>query len=257
MPLRDEASTKKHAAAMAKFRKKTPQGDARNPMTPDKWKVVLQWIANGSTKAEASLAASVSKQTVQAYLISEPSAMGEFRAAERAWIRRDWPIERIDEFLTLVSMGKTNKDAGIEMEFMDGELDQLMRVVLHDPSVKEMYDEARKLQCEAWGDDMVQIADDATGDFYIDVNRRGDSVAKADGDNVNRAKLKIETRKWIMARIHHERFGDRIQQDIKGELNVNHADQLDQARKRRENAKVMTNAMVRKAIEVPPDQSVH
>lgn len=253
----DPVAKENHNKAMKKFRKRTPQGDEKNPMTPEKWKILLQWIANGGTRAEAAVAASVSRQTIQAYLISEPTAMGEYRAAERAWVRRDWPIERIDEFLTLVAMGRTNKDAGEEMEFMDGELDQLMKVILHDPSIKELYDEARKLQCEAWGDDMVQIADDATGDFYIDHARDGTPVAKADGDHVNRAKLKIGTRQWLMARIHHERFGDRIQQDIKGELNVNHADQLDMARKRKEQAKTMKEQMVAKAVELPPDSAVH
>lgn len=226
--------TKPHA-----LKKKTPTGERLNPVTEKNWKVYLRWLANGGTRQEAAKAASLSVQTVRAHCIVEPSAMSDIRAAEREWIRRDWPIERIDEFLGLVASGNTNVDAAKAMEMMDGELTQLMQVILHDATIKEMYNEARKLQCENWADEMIEISDQTEGDHYIDEQGR----LKVDHDQVNRAKLKIGTRQWLMSRLHHERFGDRIQQEIKGDLNVNHHDVLDQARKRKEQARAKTDQM--------------
>lgn len=242
-----------------KKRKQIP-GIGKNEVTPERWKVLLQYTANGATRREACRAAQISEQTVQAYYITEPTALPEIRTAERAWIRRDWPLERIDEFLTWVSMGKTNIDAAKEMEFMDGELDQLMKVVLHDPSIKALYDEARQLQAEAWADEMIDIADDAMGDVYITQDRAGNDIAKVDGENVRRSQLKIGTRQWLMSRLHYERFGDRMTQKHEGEILVNHSDILDGARKRKEIADQKRKELTPHAISeetVPAAESVH
>lgn len=248
--------TQKQIDAWEKSRRLGPEQVSKNvlPVTPERWKVLLQWIANGATRREACKASQISRQTIQAYLISEPTALADIHAAERAWVRRDWPIERIDEFLTLVAMGNTNIDAAKEMEFMDGELRQLMQVILHDPSVKKLYDEARQLQAETWADEMVDIADNDQGDAQIYIDKAGNHAARFDGENVRRSQLKIATRQWLMARIHHERFGDRIQQDIKGDLNVNHSDILDGARKRKEAADLKRKELTPHAVseETPP-----
>ena len=240
-------------------RKVSPKGVAKNAVTSDNWKIFLQYTANGASRPEACQYAGISRQTVQAYCITEPTAITEIRSAERAWVRRDWPIERIDEFLTLVSMGKTSIDAAEELEFMDGELDQLMKVILHDPGVKKLYDEARQLQAEAWADHMIDISDDALGDVYITQDRAGNDIAKIDGESVRRSALKIATRQWLMARLHHERFGDRIQQNVTGDLNVNHTDILEQARKRKEIADVKRKELTPDAIseETPPAPGLH
>ena len=235
-------------------RKVKVTGIGKNPVTEENWKILLQYIANGAARPDACQAAGISQRTVQAWCITEPTALAEIRTAERAWIRRDWPIERIDDFLTLVSMGKTSIDASVELEFMDGELDQLMKVILHDPSVKKLYDEARQLQAEAWADHMIDISDDAQGDLRIELDRAGNPVARIDGENVRRSQLKIHTRQWLMARLHHERFGDRIQQNVTGDLNVNHSEILDGARKRKEVADQKRKELTPHAVseDTPP-----
>ena len=252
------AISEKHKKAYARRLKKTPTGDRLNEVTSEKWKVFLQWIANGASRGEACSACKVSNQTVQAYLISEAGSMQALRSAERSWIRRDWPVERIDEFLTWVSMGKTNKDAALMMDFMDGELDQLMKVILHDPSVKKMYDEARVLQAESWADDMVQISDDGSNDTIEVESKTGRKYIRTDYDVVNRSKLRVATRQWLMARMHPDRFGDRIQQTIDGDLTVNHSDILDDARKRKENADQKRKQLTAKTVsEDTPPNRVH
>lgn len=58
------------------------------------------------------------------------------------------------------------------------------------------YREARKGQAEAWSDDMVDISDN-------------------EGD-ANRDKLRIQTRQWLMARLHSQKWGDKVTQEITG-----------------------------------------
>jgi hypothetical protein len=243
-----------------KKKRKQVGGVRAEPMTPERWTRLLELTANGLTRREAVKEVGVSYETYSAYLLAEPGAATAIRAADRAWYRRDWPVERIEPFLLLVAQGNTNVDAAAELEWMDGELEQLMQVILHDEDTRLMYDEARKLQAEAWGDEMIQIADDASSDYYTATDRQGNEYQKVDHEVVNRSKLRIGTRQWLMSRLHHERFGDRIQQEISGDLNVNHADLLDLARKRKEKAQKKREELVTHATqeEQDPDQySVH
>ncbi len=245
------SQTERQQAAAKRKRKRTPKGDRTNAITKENWAIFLQWVANGGTREEAAVAASLSAQTVRAYCIAEPTAMQQIRQAEREWIRRDWPIERIDEFLAWVAMGFTNKDAAAKCEFMDGELNQLMVIILNDEAVREMYDEARKLQAENWADEMIEISDQTEGDFYLDDKGQ----LKVAHDAINRAKLKVASRQWIISRLHHERFGDRMTQKHEGELTVNHADVLDLARKRKEQAQLKHNELMTNAMTETPDES--
>lgn len=251
--------TEAQKRATEKMRKAKPTGLTRAPVTADNWKILLQYIANGAARPEACQAAGISQRTVQAHCITEPTATGDIRTAERAWIRRDWPIERIDDFLTLVAMGSTNAVAAEKLEFMDGELDQLMKVIRHDLGVKKLYDEARELQAETWADEMIDIADDSLGDVYITQDRFGNDVAKIDGESVRRSQIKIHTRQWLMSRLHHERFGDRLQQNVTGDITVNHSDILDSARKRKEQADQKRKELTPAAIseDTPPAAELH
>ena len=252
------AQSERQAHYHAQAKQVTPTGKRKNAVTPERWKVLLQWIANGASRKEACRASQISGQTVQAYLITEPTALADIKTAERAWVRRDWPIERIDEFLTIVAMGSTNIDAAKEMEFMAGELEQLMRVVLHDKSIKALYDEARQLQAESWADEMINIADDSMGDTYVTTDRAGNEVVRVDGEAVRRSQLKIATRQWLMARMHVDRFGDRLQQNVTGDINVNHSDILDNARKRKEIADQKRKELTTNAIsEEIPQNVIH
>lgn len=66
------------------------------------------------------------------------------------------------------------------------------------------YTRARKAGVDAWVDDIIEIADDGTNDYYED--SKGN--LKFDQENVNRSRLRIESRKWIMAKLNPEKYGD-------------------------------------------------
>lgn len=66
------------------------------------------------------------------------------------------------------------------------------------------YARARKMRLDAWVDDIIEIADDGTNDYYED--SKGN--LKFDQENVNRSRLRVDTRKWIMAKLNPEKYGD-------------------------------------------------
>lgn len=59
------------------------------------------------------------------------------------------------------------------------------------------YTRAREAQMDALAEDIIEIADDKTGD-------------------ANRARLQVDTRKWLMSKIAPKRFGDRTHHELTG-----------------------------------------
>ena len=208
---------------------------------------VLARIANGMRRADAAKDVGITMVTLRFWMANEPGALEQMRSAETTWLRRDWPLERIEEVLIEVAIGKTLKEAMGELDLLDEEKEQLHRLLVSDPEYKDMYKEARKMQAVAWADEIVEISKDDSNDMAQDA-RGGDKPNTA---AVARHKLITDNLRWVMARTHHDQWGDRIQQDINGNLDVNLTELLDGARKRAESA-ARAKAERDEGIPVPP-----
>ena len=87
------------------------------------------------------------------------------------------------------------------------------------PKFAQDYSRARVDQMNAWADQIIHLADDAEGDFMVSIPLDSPELEKIERDgvvtfkfnrkHVNRAKLMIDVRKWLMARYAPEDFGDR------------------------------------------------
>ena len=88
----------------------------------------------------------------------------------------------------------------------------VLRWLAAEPGFRMLYRQARALACEFMADELVEIADDSSGDF--EANSRGEMVPNPEA--VARSRLRIETRKWVMARMHRAMWGDRPAEDAAG-----------------------------------------
>lgn len=68
---------------------------------------------------------------------------------------------------------------------------------------------------EAWADEITDICDDGTNDWMI-VKRGGEDVEVENKEVVNRSRLRVDTRKWLMSKIAPKKYAERIQQEISG-----------------------------------------
>jgi|2_EtaG_2_1085320.scaffolds.fasta_scaffold06594_5 hypothetical protein len=195
------------------------------PMDDVRWREILRQLAEGATRKAACKAAGVSLQTFRGYIVATDDAVAKIRHAELQWIRRDWPIERIEELFTQVAMGSTLKAASEELNLLPEEFNNLYRLILNDNEINQIYQECRHVQAESLLDEIIDISDD---------NKDDKTGNRVNHDVVHRAKLKINTRQWVMGRLNFRRFGDK--QHLLQEVNVtvNHQETLDGARKRRE-----------------------
>lgn len=69
------------------------------------------------------------------------------------------------------------------------------------------YARARMLQGEAWADEIVEIADDGASDVWTDDK----GVEHVRADVIARSRLSVDTRKWLLSKLHHKQYGDKLE----------------------------------------------
>ena len=88
------------------------------------------------------------------------------------------------------------------------------------------YARAREAQADYWAEEIVSIADDGSKDTYLDAQGN----ERTNHELVNRSRLRVDTRKWLMARMAPKKYGDRVLNEITGkdggpvQVNISGAD---------------------------------
>jgi hypothetical protein len=75
------------------------------------------------------------------------------------------------------------------------------------PEFAEQYARAKEVLAETFADDIVTIADDSSDDVTGELNM-------PNGVAVQRAKLRIDARKWVISKLLPKKYGDKIQQEV-------------------------------------------
>ena len=76
----------------------------------------------------------------------------------------------------------------------------------------DQYARAREVQAEVLADELADIADDGSNDFTTDKNGK----AVVDHEHIQRSRLRIDTRKWVAAKLLPKRYGDKLQHTGEG-----------------------------------------
>src|SRR5262249_21331631 len=78
----------------------------------------------------------------------------------------------------------------------------------------QQYTRAQEMRAELDAEEIREIADEKPTHEVPDPD--GGTSTRIDPAGVNRNKLRVDTRKWLMARRLPKRYGDRIQQEVTG-----------------------------------------
>lgn len=70
------------------------------------------------------------------------------------------------------------------------------------------YARARDLGLDRMAEEVVEISDDSRFDIIMT-----EDGPKVDGEAINRTKLRVDTRKWLLSKLAPKRYGDRMQID--------------------------------------------
>jgi hypothetical protein len=71
------------------------------------------------------------------------------------------------------------------------------------------YAQAREVQVWGYFDDIVDIAEDGSNDWMERESENGNIQIVLNSEHVQRSRLRVDTRKWIMSKILWRTFGDR------------------------------------------------
>ena len=90
---------------------------------------------------------------------------------------------------------------------------------LHEmPELRDQYVRARDDLMEYWASDILEIADDGTLDTIPGLNKYGDEVMVPNHANVQRDRLRIDARKWLLSKLAARTYGDRLDVEVSGEV---------------------------------------
>ncbi len=78
------------------------------------------------------------------------------------------------------------------------------------PEFVEQYARAKQESADAMAEDILDIADNATYD-WMDIQLQSGGIKEIpDNEVIQRSKLRVETRKWIMAKMKPKKYGDKV-----------------------------------------------
>jgi hypothetical protein len=80
-----------------------------------------------------------------------------------------------------------------------------------------IYTRAREARTQLMEEEILEISDEVNGDAYVEYDKDGQPFAKLDGEAIQRSKLKVETRKWLMAKLQPRKYGDKVDVTSGGE----------------------------------------
>lgn len=82
-------------------------------------------------------------------------------------------------------------------------------------SIAARYARAREAQAESWSDQILEIADESEFDT-VTTEKDGKEREMCDHEWINRSRLKVDTRKWLMAKLHPKAFGEKMETTLTG-----------------------------------------
>jgi hypothetical protein len=77
------------------------------------------------------------------------------------------------------------------------------------PKFLEQYARAKEESADSLADEMLEIADNATND-WMQRNGKDDAGWVANGEHIQRSRVRIDTRKWLASKLKPKKYGDRV-----------------------------------------------
>lgn len=75
----------------------------------------------------------------------------------------------------------------------------------------DQYARAKEEAADAIVEEMLDIADDGTNDWMEYHSKEGESLGwKENGEAISRSRLRVDTRKWIAAKLKAKKYGDKV-----------------------------------------------
>lgn len=124
----------------------------------------------------------------------------------------------------------------------------VMRWLGEKPECRDQYARARELLTEHWADEILEIADDGATDMVEKTGRNGATYMAVDQEHIQRSRLRVDARKWLMSKLQPKKYGDRVDVEHGGAVVVEHVASLSDREKMRRFALFMLEDQAAGAI---------
>ena len=90
---------------------------------------------------------------------------------------------------------------------------------------QQRYALAREAQADLMAEEILDIADNASNDW---MERNGDDNEgwQVNGEHIQRSRLRVDSRKWLMSKLKPKKYGDKVQHSGDPDNPVRHAIQV-------------------------------
>lgn len=91
-----------------------------------------------------------------------------------------------------------------------------------NPAFADQYALAREALVAAWADEIIDIADDGTTDYVTKVGRNGAEYEAVDQEHIQRSRLRVDTRRWLLSKLNPGQYGDHMEVEHTGGVEHRH-----------------------------------
>lgn len=93
----------------------------------------------------------------------------------------------------------------------------VMRWLAAHAEFRDQYASAREAQADYYAEEIIEISDDGTNDWMERQRSDGSTEEVENKEVLARSRLRVDTRKWLMARMAPKKYGDKITQEHTGD----------------------------------------
>jgi hypothetical protein len=83
------------------------------------------------------------------------------------------------------------------------------------PEFLQQYEQAKEESADLWAEEILDIADDGTND-WVAINDPDNVGYKANGEHIQRSRLRVDARKWIASKLKPKKYGEKVQTILTG-----------------------------------------
>lgn len=73
-----------------------------------------------------------------------------------------------------------------------------------------LYVRAREAQCIGMAEEILEISDDGSNDWMQRQGKDGETSWQLNGEHIQRSKLRVDTRKWVLSKVLPRVYGDKV-----------------------------------------------
>ena len=156
------------------------------------------------------------------------------------FLKRGRPTKYTPEMVDLICERVATHDCGLrQLTDMYDDLPDKVNINIWRrkyPEFRSRYAQAKCEQIEFLTEDILEIADDASNDWMEHIDKKTGCVSwQLNGEHIQRSRVRIDTRKWLAAKLAPKIYGDALLQVVNNTIHdevIKHKQELDEKNKK-------------------------